>query len=354
VNRPQPDPITASPGRSGAIDIARGLGILLVVYGHVARGLVAAGIAPDGEVYRLVDSVIYSFHMPLFFFLSGSLFPASLTRQGAGRLVRSRIGLILYPYFVWSLLQGAIEVALARHTNGSVRFSDVMALLWQPRAHFWFLYELFAIVAVSALLYRPGDTARGWLVLGLAVVLHFSGFSPFDAFVVNAFGQWFVFFAIGASFSRWVFASWTRPGAALALAAFAFVLVEWVFHQIFGLRTESAGPFVRFPLAIAGIALAIAIGQVLAQGRVFWMEYVGRNAMEIYLAHILAGSGIRIVLQRGIGVSGWEAHAVLGTVGAILLPLALAACARRSRWLNWLFVAPRPWRMSSGKALPEN
>jgi fucose 4-O-acetylase-like acetyltransferase len=56
------------------VDYAKGLGILLVVYGHVSRGVFNAGIKVDAELFKLVDSVIYSFHMPLFFFLSGLFF----------------------------------------------------------------------------------------------------------------------------------------------------------------------------------------------------------------------------------------------------------------------------------------
>jgi len=55
------------------VDVAKGIGIILVVYGHIARGLVSAHLMPDDAVFRMVDSAIYSFHMPLFsFFLEYS------------------------------------------------------------------------------------------------------------------------------------------------------------------------------------------------------------------------------------------------------------------------------------------
>jgi fucose 4-O-acetylase-like acetyltransferase len=44
--------------RVGWIDFCKGIGIFLVVLGHILRDVIA------------VD-YIYSFHMPLFFFLSG-------------------------------------------------------------------------------------------------------------------------------------------------------------------------------------------------------------------------------------------------------------------------------------------
>lgn len=56
------------------IDKAKGIGIILVVYGHVARGIFNAGIPMNEKSFGIIDSVIYSFHMPLFFFLSGFFF----------------------------------------------------------------------------------------------------------------------------------------------------------------------------------------------------------------------------------------------------------------------------------------
>ncbi len=56
--------------RTDWVDYAKGIGILLVVYGHVARGLFNANIDMPTAFYHMADSVVYSFHMPLFFFLS--------------------------------------------------------------------------------------------------------------------------------------------------------------------------------------------------------------------------------------------------------------------------------------------
>lgn len=51
--------------------VAMGIGILLVVYGHAARGLERAGLPIDPDIFSFVDAVSYAFHMPLFFFVSG-------------------------------------------------------------------------------------------------------------------------------------------------------------------------------------------------------------------------------------------------------------------------------------------
>src|SRR5664279_3072599 len=77
--------------RSLWVDHAKAIGIILVVYGHVARGVFSAGLKIDQNMFELVDSVIYSFHMPLFFFLSGLFFLASMAKRNSISLLRSKV-----------------------------------------------------------------------------------------------------------------------------------------------------------------------------------------------------------------------------------------------------------------------
>lgn len=64
------------------IDIAKGIGIVLVVYGHVARGLFNAEIPVNYDLYKCIDDLIYKFHMPLFFLFLG-IYTSLLFRKKA-------------------------------------------------------------------------------------------------------------------------------------------------------------------------------------------------------------------------------------------------------------------------------
>jgi fucose 4-O-acetylase-like acetyltransferase len=145
------------------VDYAKGLGILLVVYGHVSRGVFNAGIKVDAELFKLVDSVIYSFHMPLFFFCQDCFLP-SLQKYGRTGLIADKVDRVLYPYILWSLLQGFIEVFLSGYTTSSTTTGEVLSLFWQPRAQFWFLYVLFAIFVLMAMLYRERQSLPEWVL----------------------------------------------------------------------------------------------------------------------------------------------------------------------------------------------
>jgi fucose 4-O-acetylase-like acetyltransferase len=76
--------------RKNWADYARGIGIVLVVFGHVEFGLMSAGIPMDKALFEIVHSVVYTFHMPLFFFLSGYFYLSSVRNMGACRFWQAK------------------------------------------------------------------------------------------------------------------------------------------------------------------------------------------------------------------------------------------------------------------------
>ncbi|MEI6430434.1 MAG: acyltransferase family protein [Pseudanabaena sp. ELA607] len=95
--------ITAIKPRIDWLDYAKGIGIFLVVLGHVIRGLYdSANLATPGQ-FAAIDSWIYSFHMPLFFFLSG-LFSYSANRKSIKDFFADKFRNIIYPYLIWSVI----------------------------------------------------------------------------------------------------------------------------------------------------------------------------------------------------------------------------------------------------------
>lgn len=329
-----------SPDRSALFDYAKGIGIILVVYGHVARGVFNAGLPIDTGLYALVDTVIYSFHMPLFFFLSGLFFLQSLQKRGYFALMRGKVDSILFPYVLWSLLQGGIEYGLSSYTNGKVGLDEVFALFWQPRAHFWFLYTLFGMFMLAGLLYRKNTLGwtSGMLALGIAIYLF--GFTPIDLFVFNSFAHYFVFFALGVSAAP--FKTHLEPLRIgfLLLAALVFIASQWAWLEQPIVTHGVAQKLISIGLAVSGILFVLALSQRLAGWNWKWLAYVGHHSMEIYLIHILASSGARIALQKGLGITDASVHLVVGVLLGIGVPLLVAFAARRGG-IRWLFAAPR-------------
>ncbi|AIT19832.1 acyltransferase family protein [Burkholderia thailandensis E254] len=351
--------------RDSYLDTARGAGIILVVFGHVLRGLFAAGLVPAGWPSALLaatDYTIYTFHMPLFFLLSGLHVPKSLQRAGDVFLL-AKLRTILYPYFVWSLLQGAVQIALSSHgMNHAFTPNDLLAIGWRPFGQFWFLYALFIcmLIAWSASIVAPRMAARGGAngadaaharaplivtYVPVALIALAIGGLAIVAFVAGSATQWgivsmtlayFPFFALGMLIGDTLPALVERASNGLALVVVAATFAAMV---AFAHRFGGSDSVWALPAALSGSALVLlAAYRATRRGdaarrsparRPSWLEYVGFASMPIYLAHILATAATRIALVK-IGIVDVGVQLALGTLAGVAGPMLLYALALRS------------------------
>lgn len=298
------------------IDIARGIGIILVVYGHVLRGLNHSGIMPAGSILARSDYSIYTFHMPLFFLLAGLNVKRSL-QKGLAAFFKSKLWTIAYPYFLWSIIQGSVEIALASHLNNPVTPHDLRSILWAPIKQFWFFYFLFIFHAIAAF---TATRPRLFLLL--------TGATVGITFFVNWPNQWyhsyaymFLFYQAGVIFDAQILAGVGRLKAISVpvLAALYLIAVHY------GGRA-SAGDVVSaysLPGAFLGIALTLAFSNVLCEGsqtltKVF--AAIGVASTAIYILHVLAAAGVRVLL-KAVHVYNFSLQLVVGVLCGVVLPM---------------------------------
>jgi fucose 4-O-acetylase-like acetyltransferase len=322
------------------VNYAKGIGIILVVFGHVNRGLYSAGISFSESGYQLLDSVIYTFHMPLFFFLSGLFFVQSIERKGKAQFIVSKIDTLVYPYIIWSLLQGMVEVTLSRYTNNPSNMSDVFTLFTQPRAQFWFLYALFMVFVVATLLYNRN---RFNLILPLLIVastlLYVYSQTLGNAFHINFVTRFMLFFLLGALAMRYAEQITTMGFAAVICSLLAFVAIEWLFHAYLHQNYTNTG-WLSLLVAVVAITFIVCVSVVLAKLEWHWLCRLGELSMVIYLMHILAGSGLRIILSKILHVNSWSLHVVAGTLFGLIAPVIAYYLIRR--WhLMFLIESPK-------------
>ncbi|WP_067950118.1 acyltransferase family protein [Agromyces sp. NDB4Y10] len=143
--------------RSVALDLVRLVGLVAVVLGHVSA---------EG----LLRPLLYSWHVPVFFVISGYLWRRS---RPLGDEVHRRTRSLLVPYALWLLIVTAAWAAITS-LAGATSMPDPVALLMGGSAiggqyaAFWFVTALFAaVVAMRAL-----SAVRPWLpaVVGVAAV----------------------------------------------------------------------------------------------------------------------------------------------------------------------------------------
>jgi len=320
------------------IDYAKAIGIILVVYGHVARGLYNGGIDFPEPLFLLLDSIVYSFHMPLFFFLSGLFFYKSFVKKSASGLILSKVDTVFYPYLIWSLLQGGVEIILSNYTNGNVSLSEVLSLLWSPRAQFWFLYALFSIFTLLSVIYSLVSRRFTIPIFICSIALYLYPMLLPEGFIFGFISSNSVFFLLGIIFSMYVniqrLSSW---GYLLSLFA-TCVIGQWLFHGYLSFLYSNRGGE-SLLLAIISIVFVVSLSLFIAKNNYRTLAYIGSSSMAIYLMHILAGSSSRIVLHKFLGVDSVSIHLILGCLIGVILPLIATALVNKFK-IKYVFSAP--------------
>lgn len=173
------------------IDIARGIGILLVVLGHNDFGYISP----------FAHQVIYSFHMPLFFFLSGYFLNAA---TGFGDFVVKRFNSLLKPYYFtifmvyfMSISFGIMGFQTALRRIVKSLYASGYYLDW---VQLWFLPHLFVVSLYAFVFYkltaRLGNRFLRWAVLILTLLVASLFLQSFYPFSVSIFGRSYTLFGL--------------------------------------------------------------------------------------------------------------------------------------------------------------
>jgi fucose 4-O-acetylase-like acetyltransferase len=313
-----------TPIRVEWVDYAKGIGILLVVYGHVLRGLQNANLDISPVFFYCSDNLVYSFHMPLFFFLSGLFIVRSFVKtERIAPFILGKIKVIAYPYFIWSFIQISIQIVMSPYTNNIKEVSDLLYIFYSPQEQFWFLYVLFFLSMLYVILYLL--LRNVYLILLISIVLYFS------KFWMPIFTNNFIFFAAGAALAKSMLS--LTPNKKIIPPLIIFGIIFIVVHSILGTLQFYEQHGLVLPLAALGILLTYYLANYLATHNLLsFLQYLGYISLPIYVAHVLSGSGIRIILDKFFNIHHVGVHLFIGTVFGIVFPMILYEFGKRIKF----------------------
>jgi fucose 4-O-acetylase-like acetyltransferase len=314
--------------RVGWVDHAKGIGIFLVVLGHVLGGLQDASILHHSVWDEFVVRFIYSFHMPLFFFIAG-LFVQRSANKPISRFFLDKLSVIVYPYFVWSFLQGIIEIASAHYINHPTSALALLKIIYSPIKQYWFLYTLFIILMLYKFSYDLKLSAKIFVLFALACYLvEAFGVDIFDWNVLHSVCSDLIYFALGVVIAQTSMlddfvnqkARWT-----VGIAVVGFILVAG------GVAAHmDRKPLFVPELAMTGILATIAFAMVTDRSKLLsFIRTWGLLSLEIFVAHTIAAAFIRVLLQKAFGISAPLPHILFGTGVGLYVPILLAYGAQK-------------------------
>ncbi|MFD1421203.1 acyltransferase family protein [Lactiplantibacillus songbeiensis] len=303
------------------IDVAKGIGILLVVYGHALGGIMNADQGGNTNILQVLYNIIYGFHMPLFFFLSG-IFARNWVKRAVGIALRQKITSLVIPYFIWTVITGSIMALAQKYTNSGLGIRNILLSPVAPFSEYWFLYVLF----VTFVVYYFGVRLFGEQgILGIAVIFFLLRPFIYHYWIFDAFSLNFVFFCIGTEVFELnqVFEFLEYSKKKVLLAVLLFIIINVMNLAVLKTNNYMAESYTKALTVIIGVLLIVYIAQWLEHfpkltTRLAWL---GRASMAIYVMHLIPIAGSRIIALNVLKINSLFLLSI--TISIIALTMCL-------------------------------
>lgn len=301
------------------VNIAKGIAIFLVVYGHVIEGLAEGGYMFAS--YEVQHGIIYAFHMPLFFFLSG-LFLTKILGREFTTVLKSRALTLLYPYFLWGTIQGSIMAILSKFTNGGGGWEKVILLPIDPFGQFWYLYDLFFM---TLLFYGLNKLLKNNHLVFLVATILFIATPLMSGWEFSRIFHHFIFLVLGSLFFK--YEQWFDSYRYWVISALTVISIIAFYSNLELLKFLAYG--------LLGTVLTIVVSRVVKAN--LSLEFLGKKSLSIYLFHILAIAGSRIILTKFLGFTNIPSLIVILTIAGTLFPLVVDYIATKLRMTKFIY-----------------
>jgi len=282
--------IETSLNRLDYIDIAKGFGILLVVLGHLG----------------ILQSYIYMFHMPMFFFISGFLFKKKTHDR---EFIFNKTIQLLIPYFVFLLIIYSIQeydhfrnvpLSFNQFTLSVLRFLLGGQWLSSYTTVFWFITTLFFSQIVLNYLIGVLNTRKVIVVMVAFLILAYLNAAYFPAlrfpWDINV-----VLLATPICYSGFLFKETKFSYLTVAFSIFCsflgILLVKLKIDNFFDMKNVIYGiPGVTFLISIGCTLFILLVGKFCSKFSIISRSFIaiGKSSIVIMYLH----QTIQILLHK--------------------------------------------------------
>lgn len=171
------------------------VGVISVIFGHSMNSIDVPGWLLDMKLW------VYTYHMPLFFFVSAYLFSylGGFERRGYKETFKSKFERLLVPYIIWNVAFFAPKILMSDYITDTVEWTPeyFLRLFLCPRenilGHTWFLFALFEMYVLAILFEKLKNVRQLWIPV-LAMLI-----------IVNCLSKYNTFLAVGDIMKNAVF-----------------------------------------------------------------------------------------------------------------------------------------------------
>lgn len=308
------------------INIARGFALLFVTLGHSFPDAV-------GALSRIYN-ICYSFHMGLFFILSGFV----IARKFISRdykikdEIKNKSIRLLIPYFVFSVITLIMKVFTEKYANNPFSLKDSYKILLgiNPNGGLWFLWTLFVISVIFILLGKLKHN-----------LIYFTVFSS-AAYIINLFVpkifisgvlRYAIFYAVGIfiykyydAFKKYIL----NPYCASAM------LILFCGAHIFRLKTDYIVTCLSASIFILFLSQSIVKFKDKAKPVYSVFNELGTYSYDIYLLSYFIQVPLRVLFKSIFPIPELLLYFLMFTLGTIIPYLASKFILRKVPIFNLL------------------
>lgn len=283
-------------GRIRWLDAWKGFAMLLVVLGHIADGYLDAGLFDThSNILQTVYDVIYSFHMPLFFVLSGYAFYIAYAKKREEKKIKfyAQLWNIVWVYVLFSIIQWVFKMLFAAQVNSTYTLTDLLMIPVKTMAPYWYLYVLvfLYLIAWAAEKGKQPEFIKVIFFLGISFLSELVSNGIF--FEIKRILYYSVFFYLGIYFAK----------------SAAPVLKE---------KTTTFCELYR-KIPKTGI-----------------LRFIGNYSMEIYVMHCFITAANRMLLLK-LGITNFYFNVIVNLLMATFLPVLAAVVLKKWKLHGWIF-----------------
>ena len=299
------------------LDAARGLGILLIILSHI------------WEDQRPVIVLMYSFHVPMFFLISGLLMAhTNVISRSWKRILTSRIRGLVIPYFFYELVFLVIFGLRSGFDFSSQNGSWYDSLLMKPlNVPIWFLIVLFAAELFVILILKTVRSKHvSALIFLAAFVLSFAGAGLGDREtaavlfrILSAVGF------LGLGYFSYAFLNGRTYSVPLLSIAAVLTCIPALWNGKVGIYKLTFGNPVIFTVCAALGSFLILF--LLKNFRIRALELLGQHTVAILGLHIIA---LRILQEiLGLKTDGYAG----GILALVLVSFSMTIAGMVLEWI---------------------
>lgn len=295
------------------------IGVSLVVLGHSLPTF-------NRPTYgTLLFNFIYSFHMPLFFAISGYLFYyTSPYQKNYLQFIKKKAIQLLIPYFIITTIAYFPKVLLSNYALRPIEFSFnsyLKSLIFpnqNPIIFFWFLPTIFLIFLISPILKKVLNSNNVFFyILTTIILILFNQFNPLEGWRFFSMGlvlHYLIFFWIGSLLIM------LENKLSVSISGKSFTLISFIFTLISSIYFRE-NSLILMLTNIIGVLMAFSLVSFIKINLNSKVYLIKKYSYQIYLLSWFPQTFLSIIFVR-IGIYPLTIIAMF--LAGIFLPIIIS------------------------------